>query len=88
MQRLQNKVALVTGAARGLGAAIAALFAEEGARVILADIRDELGSNAAAELTRRGYVACYAHLNIANPDGWGNGPSPPSMLKMATWISL
>lgn len=48
MQRLENKVAVVTGAARGLGLAIAGRFAEEGARVLLADI-DGDGIGAAAE---------------------------------------
>ena len=43
MPRLQNKTALITGAARGIGAAIATAFANEGARVILTDINDADG---------------------------------------------
>lgn len=70
MERLREKVALVTGAARGLGAAIAARFAEEGARVVLSDVRDDLGAETAAILSTRGQSARYVHLNIADPGGW------------------
>jgi 3alpha(or 20beta)-hydroxysteroid dehydrogenase len=48
--RLSGKVAIVTGAARGLGASIARLFTAEGASVLLADVRDELGEETAAAL--------------------------------------
>ena len=45
---LQGKVAIITGAARGQGLAEAELFAAEGAQVVLADVLDELGAEAAA----------------------------------------
>ena len=48
--RMEGKVAIVTGAARGTGAAIARLFAEEGAQVVIADVRDELGKAVASEI--------------------------------------
>ena len=65
--RLQDKVAIVTGAARGTGAAIARLFVEEGARVVLSDVRDELGEKLAAEL---GEAACYRHLDVSSESDW------------------
>ena len=50
MDRLKGKVAIVTGAAKGLGAADARLFAAEGAAVILTDVDDATGAALAAEL--------------------------------------
>jgi NAD(P)-dependent dehydrogenase (short-subunit alcohol dehydrogenase family) len=58
---LENKVAIVTGGARGIGFAIARRFLEEGARVVIADCDDENGSSAVRELSRLGpvqYVKC------------------------------
>ena len=50
MGRLENKIALIAGAARGQGAAEAARFIEEGATVVLTDVLDDLGRQTAAEL--------------------------------------
>lgn len=50
MGRLDGKVAIVTGAARGMGEAEAQLFVGEGARVVICDVRDEAGSAVAASL--------------------------------------
>lgn len=65
--RLLNKVALVTGASRDIGRAIAELFYQEGAFVILSDIRDEDGQKAANAL---GEKASYLHLDVKNEDEW------------------
>lgn len=65
--RLTGKIALVTGAARGQGAAEARLFAAEGARVLLADVLDDEGAAVAAEI---GEAAVYRHLDVANDDDW------------------
>jgi 3alpha(or 20beta)-hydroxysteroid dehydrogenase len=65
--RLEGKVALVTGAARGQGAAEARLFAAEGARVLLGDILDDEGAAVAAEI---GDAAVYRHLDVADDDDW------------------
>ncbi|MGW0523203.1 glucose 1-dehydrogenase [Crossiella sp. NPDC003009] len=65
--RLEGKVALVTGAARGLGEAVARRFVAEGARVVLADIADDTGTGLAAEL---GPQARYRHLDVGAEDDW------------------
>lgn len=66
-QRLSNAVTLITGAARGIGAAIARAFHAEGAIVILTDIRDELGESVARELGER---AAYRHLDVCEESNW------------------
>jgi 3alpha(or 20beta)-hydroxysteroid dehydrogenase len=65
--RLDNKVALITGGARGQGEAEARLFAEEGARVAICDVRQEEGMALAAELGDR---ACFQPLDVTRPDEW------------------
>lgn len=65
--RLQDKVAIVTGAARGTGAAIARLFASEGASVLLGDVRDDLGEAQAAGIGDRAY---YHHLDVTDEAQW------------------
>jgi 3alpha(or 20beta)-hydroxysteroid dehydrogenase len=65
--RLAGKVALVTGAARGTGAAIARIFAAAGARVILADVLDERGTATAKSIGER---ARYRHLDVRNAEDW------------------
>ncbi len=56
--RLKDKVAIVTGAARGIGAGVAAAFAAEGAKVVLADVDSEQGEATAAALDGADFVAC------------------------------
>jgi 3alpha(or 20beta)-hydroxysteroid dehydrogenase len=65
--RLAGKVALITGAARGQGEAEARLFVAEGARVVLGDVRDELGEKVAASL---GDAARYVRLDVAQEADW------------------
>lgn len=65
--RLEDKVAIVTGAARGQGEATARVFAAEGCQVLLTDLRDEEGIALAAEI---GAAARYEHLDVTDEQGW------------------
>ena len=63
--RLENKVAIVTGSAGGIGLACGQAFAREGARVVLSDINDELGQAAAASIRDNGGEAHYLHCDVS-----------------------
>ena len=67
MGRLDGKVALISGAARGQGEAEARLFAAEGARVVLGDVLDDLGEVVAKDL---GDTTRYAHLDVRDEASW------------------
>ncbi|MGY1945377.1 glucose 1-dehydrogenase [Nocardia asiatica] len=67
MGRLTGKVALISGGARGMGAAHARALVAEDARVVLGDVLDDEGAAVAAEL---GDNAVYAHLDVREPDDW------------------
>ena len=70
MMRLEGKVALITGGARGQGAAEARLFAREGAKVVIADVLDPDGMAVAAEINELGGDATYVHLDVSSEDDW------------------
>jgi NAD(P)-dependent dehydrogenase (short-subunit alcohol dehydrogenase family) len=67
MNRLDGKVALISGAARGIGAETARLMIEAGARVVIADVLDARGRETAREL---GDAALYRHLDVTSEDEW------------------
>lgn len=69
MKRLEGKIALVTGAARGIGESIARSFVENGASVYVTDIKDSLGESVAASL---GDKAAYARLDVREERNWQN----------------
>ena len=64
MDRLQNRVALVTGAAQGIGLGIATLFAREGASVLLADSKETEGEQAAAAIRADGGHAVFCPTDV------------------------
>ena len=65
MGRLEDRVILITGAARGQGAAEARMAASEGAIVIVADVADEAGNDTAAEIG-----GSYHHLDVTSASNW------------------
>ena len=70
MGKLDGKVALVSGAARGQGEAEARLFAREGAAVMLGDVLDEDGMRVANSINDTGGNAQYVHLDVADQSAW------------------
>jgi 3alpha(or 20beta)-hydroxysteroid dehydrogenase len=64
---VEGKVAIITGAARGQGAAAARLFVAEGGRVVIGDLLDELGQELADSL---GDAAVYQHLDVSREEDW------------------
>jgi len=65
-------VALISGGARGQGAAEAKLFAGEGAKVVFGDILDNLGKQVEAEIHEVGGEALYVHLDVTKEDDWAS----------------
>ena len=70
MGRLIGKIALISGAARGQGAAEAKLFAHEGAKVLIGDMLDEAGMKVEAEIRELGGDATYVHLDVTSEEDW------------------
>ena len=70
MARLEGKVALISGGARGQGTVEARMFAEEGASVVIGDILDDQGRQTEAELQELGYNVTYVHLDVTSESDW------------------
>ena len=70
MGRLDGKVALISGGARGQGAAEARMFASEGACVVFGDILDDDGRMVEAEIRELGSQATYVHLDVTSEADW------------------
>lgn len=68
MIRLKNRVAIVTGAASGIGRAIAQVFAQEGAKVAVADINDEGGRETVNLISESGGTAVFLHADVSSAD--------------------
>ena len=73
--RLKNKVAIITGAASGMGASTAQLFASEGAKVVVTDLAIDQGSAVAEEITDTGGQAHFVKLDVSSEVDWRNAVS-------------
>ena len=70
--RLDNKVALISGGARGMGAAEARLFAQEGSKVVIADVLDSDGKRLEAEINETGGQSRFIHLDVTDQEQWSS----------------
>jgi NAD(P)-dependent dehydrogenase (short-subunit alcohol dehydrogenase family) len=70
MDRVKGKIALVTGAASGIGRACAQLLAREGAAVVATDVQDDAGRDCVAAIKKAGGDAVYLHHDVASEDAW------------------
>ena len=68
--RLENKVAMISGGARGMGAVEARLFAQEGAKVIIGDMLEEEGRKVEAEINETGGECVFVVLDVTDEDAW------------------
>jgi len=68
--RLEGKVALITGAASGMGASMARIFAGEGATIVVADVLEEEGKKVVADITQANGAAVFRRLDVASEGEW------------------
>ena len=72
MNRLQNKIAVVTGSARGIGKVIVDQLAAEAATVVVSDVNVELGTDAVNQMVANGVDACFIPCNVTNAEEANN----------------
>ncbi len=87
MGKLDGRVAILSGGAGGIAFEEARLFLQEGAKVILGDIRDELGRKAEAELAETGGDVSYHRLDVTSEDDWSQPSSGWLKAGTASWTS-
>ena len=68
--RLENKVALISGGARGMGAVEARMFAKEGAKVVIGDVLQDEGRQVEAEINESGGECVFIHLDVTDESAW------------------
>jgi NAD(P)-dependent dehydrogenase (short-subunit alcohol dehydrogenase family) len=72
MGRVAGKIALVSGAAGGIGSACARKLAAEGASVVLVDVNEDMGEEVLAQIKSEGGTGYYANLDVTNEDSWAS----------------
>lgn len=72
MERLKDKVAIVTGSGDGIGKAIALLFAQEGAKVVVTCRREAMGQEVVREIQEKGGTAMYCPLDVSKESSCGD----------------
>jgi NAD(P)-dependent dehydrogenase (short-subunit alcohol dehydrogenase family) len=70
MNRLRNKVAIISGGASGIGEGTVRLFAQEGAQVVVADINETLGRKVVEEVRQAGGDATFIRLDVSREEEW------------------
>ena len=83
--RLEGKVAMITGGAHGMGAEECRLFAREGAKVVIADVREDDGRRVEAEITEAGGEAMFVLLNVSDETNWESAVQQTSWPGSASW---
>jgi len=68
--RMENKVALISGGARGMGAAEAILFASEGAKVVIGDVLEDEGRQTEAQINESGGQCLFVRLDVTSESNW------------------
>src|SRR5438309_2685712 len=68
--RLENRVALITGGASGMGASMARIFAREGAKVVVADVLEEEGKGVVADIIQANGAAMFRRLDVSSEAEW------------------
>jgi NAD(P)-dependent dehydrogenase (short-subunit alcohol dehydrogenase family) len=69
-ERLRGKVALISGAASGMGAAQARLFAKHGAKVVIGDVQEKLGQSVASDIVAAGGQSLFVRLDVSDSENW------------------
>ncbi len=70
MNKVDNKVAIVTGGARGIGATTARMLSKAGAKVVITDVLDDLGAETAASISENGGEAIFLRHDVTDEDEW------------------
>ncbi len=73
--RLEGKVAFISGGSRGMGAEEARLFSQEGAKVVIGDLRESEGKQIEAEISERGGEILFVPLDVTSEESWANAIS-------------